>query len=266
VADAYRGQKLGEQLLKRALWYAQRNKYDLVYLTAYAKHSALIRLLEEYGFSRTLMIGNYELMFEKPIGHGTVGLLEDESVLAAARRCYPRFSDVGAVHKFVIPIQPQYHAQLFPEVGSSTDTAATAPTGKPGNTIRKVYLCRAPSTQLRPGDLIFFYMTKSDSHGSQSLTSVGVVETLRFSGDVEEVRRWTAKRSVFSDTELQSLVQGAEPLKIIDFLLIGHLEPTITLDLMIDNGILQSWPQSITQLRESAYQALKPHLQLGFDF
>lgn len=63
VPEAYRGQKLGEQLLKQALWYAQRNKYDLVYLTAYAKQEPLIRLLEEYGFSQTLKIKNDELGF-----------------------------------------------------------------------------------------------------------------------------------------------------------------------------------------------------------
>jgi len=57
-----------------------------------------------------------------------------------------------------------------------------------------------------------------------------------------------------------------EPLKIIDFLLIGHLGPAIPLELMMHSSILQSWPQSITQLQEGTYQILKPHLNLGFDF
>lgn len=139
-------------------------------------------------------------------------------------------------------------------------------TGRPGNTIRKVYLCRAQSGQMRSGDLIFFYMTRSDSHGSQSLTSVGVIEDVRLSGDLEQVRVWTAKRSVFSDVELQQLVAGPDPLKVIDFLLIGHLGPSIPLDLLTNNGVLQSWPQSIARLPESAYRRLKPHLNLGFDF
>jgi ribosomal protein S18 acetylase RimI-like enzyme len=266
IAESYRGQKLGEQLLKQALWHAQRNNYDLVYLTAYAKQEALIRLLEDYGFSRTLKIKNDELVFEKPIGHGAVAITIGESVLDAAHHNYPRFVDGSSVRKFVVPIRPHYHAKLFPEVANLPKGTVPAATGRPGNTIKKVYLCRSPSCQLRPGDLIFFYMTKSNSYGSQSLTSVGVVENVRLSGDLQEVRRWTAKRSVFSDIELRELVQEVEPLKIIDFLLIGHLGPTIPLELMTHSSILQSWPQSITQLQEEAYQTLKPHLNLGFDF
>jgi ribosomal protein S18 acetylase RimI-like enzyme len=264
VAEPHRGQKLGEQLLKQALWHVQRNKYDLVYLTAYAKQEPLIRLLEDYGFSQTLKIKNGELVFEKPVGHGPITLMKGESVLNAAHRNYPRFIDGPSVRKFVVPIKPQYHAKLFPE--NLPADAVTGATGRPGNTIRKVYLCRAPSCQLQPGDLIFFYMTKSHSCGSQSLTSVGVVENVRLSGNLEEVRRWTAKRSVFSDVELRDLVREARPLKIIDFLLIGHLGPTVPLTLMTHNDILRSWPQSITQIEEEAYQTLKPHLNLDFHF
>lgn len=265
VPEAYRGLKLGEQLLKQALWHAQRNNYDLVYLTAYAKQESLIRLLEEYGFSPTGTTNTGEIVFEKPIGHGSVEVTEGESVLSAARRSYPRFVDAPDVRKFVIPIRSHYHGKLFPEFLQVSQEPGAA-TGRPGNTIRKVYLCRAPSDQLRPGDLIIFYMTKSNSAGSQSLTSMGVVEDVRLSGDLEKVRVWTAKRSVFSDAELQALVAGTDPLKVIDFLLIGHLGPAVPLELLKHEGILRSWPQSITQLSETAYQKLKTHLNLGFDF
>jgi hypothetical protein len=223
-------------------------------------------LLEDYGFSRTHKMKNGELVFEKPIGHGAVAITKGESVLDAAHHNYPRFIDGSTVGKFVVPIRPSYHAKLFPEVASLPKGTVAAATGRPGNTIRKVYLCRSPSCQLRPGDLIFFYMTKSSAYGSQSLTSVGVVENVRLSGDLEEVRRWTAKRSVFSDIELREMVQGVEPLKITDFLLIGHLGPAIPLELMTHGSILQSWPQSITHLQEEAYQNLKPYLNLGFNF
>jgi ribosomal protein S18 acetylase RimI-like enzyme len=39
VRDEYQGEKFGELLLKQVLWFAQRNKYDLTYVTAYPKHA-----------------------------------------------------------------------------------------------------------------------------------------------------------------------------------------------------------------------------------
>ena len=53
VRDEYLGEKFGELLLKQALWFAQHNNYDLVYLTVYPKHALLISLLKYYGFSET---------------------------------------------------------------------------------------------------------------------------------------------------------------------------------------------------------------------
>ncbi|WP_244941528.1 hypothetical protein [Bradyrhizobium yuanmingense] len=33
----------------------------------------------------------------------------------------------------------------------------------PGNTIRKVYLCNARTTMIKPGDILLFYMSKDES-------------------------------------------------------------------------------------------------------
>jgi hypothetical protein len=56
------------------------------------------------------------------------------------------------------------------------------------------------------------------------------------------------------------------PLKVIDFLLIGHLEPIISLDQLIDEGILRGAPQSICQISEAQYLRLKNSTNLGFSF
>lgn len=265
VSEDYRGLKIGEQLLKQILWHAQRNAYDLAYLTVYPKHPALIRLIEEYGFHQTLTLAKGELVYEKVVRHGVLTPPSGQAALDVARENYPRFTDGPTVGKFVVPIDPGYHAKLFPEV-TAPATGSAGIGGKPGNTIKKVYICHAATNQLKAGDLLFFYMLKSKSYGSQSLTSVGVVESVRATYEVDEVRRWTAKRSVFSDTELGSWVMGPRPLKVIDFLLIGHLEPIIPLSLLNDESVLIGWPQSITGLSPAAYRNLKPLLNLGFTF
>lgn len=269
VAEDRRGQKLGEQLLKQIFWHAQRNGYDVVYLTAKAKQVALIRLLEEYGFEKTgdQIGGDGDGIFEKVIGKSKLSLAAGESAITIARKNYPRFYDGPKVSKFVIPIKPAYHAKLFPEVEMLPENAAKTPGAIPGNTIRKVYICHSRNRHISTGDVVFFYQTKTTgSPRSQSITSIGIVEDVRHTQNVDEVRRWTAKRSVFSDVELNSWVGGSSDLKVIDFLLIGHIVPPLCLNELTSKGVLKSWPQSITRFPERGYLDLKPLLKLGFDF
>jgi hypothetical protein len=121
---------------------------------------------------------------------------------------------------------------------------------------------------LTPGDLLFFYMSKNPEYAmSQSITTVGIVEQVRHAATTDELIRWTAKRSVFSEVDLDKWKASTKsPVKVIDFLLVGHIEPPFhlnaSLELKVFNG---SPPQSIIELSEDRYGALRPHIKLGFD-
>ena len=256
VADSFRGLKLGEQLLKQVLWHAQRNGYDTVYVTAFPKQKELIRLLEEYGFFGSSVAANGERLFEKAIIHGAPTLFPGEEVLVGAHRIYPCYFDDPTIRKFVVPIWPSYHAKLFPEATMNREATARA-TGKPGNTIKKVYICNSPNSQLRAGDLIFFYVTKNGSKFSQTIATLGVVESVQIASNTRDLGRLTAKRSVFLDDELVAWVKAKKSVKVIDFLLIGHVDPAIPLKVAIKKGVLRSHPQSIARLSEKAYDELR---------
>jgi len=80
----------------------------------------------------------------------------------------------------------------------------------------------------------------------------------------------TAKRSVFSKAELVALADpeggSRSPVKVIDFLLVGHSRPTIPLDDLVSAGVFNGRPpQSIARLSENRYLTLKGMLNLGFD-
>ncbi len=259
VAVEARGRKLGEQLLKQVLWHAQLNNYDTVYVTAYTKQTELIGLLEEYGFRLTGTNGNGEQVFEKVIVRGEPILDAEESVLAGVHRSYPRYFDGPGIRKFVIPIRQSYHAKLFPE---ASGWAAAPSEDRPGNTIKKVYLCNSPSNQLRSGDLLFFYVTASVSGFSQTLATVGVIEQVRIASTITDVRRWTAKRSVFSDRELVDWVTRTD-IKVIDFLHVGNIAQPIALAAAITNGVLRGAPQSIVQLTDERFDRLKALMPSG---
>jgi hypothetical protein len=264
-------------LLKQILWFAQRNTYDLIYLTAYEKHTFLIDLLRYYGFEETRRLQSGELVLEKIITNGLLPTLTS-STLKFDRQYYPRFYDGPLAQKFIVPIQPDYHRRLFPEIAFGTELplfphesfAPVLTLGQdrtPGNTIRKVYLCRAQTRQMRPGDLLAFYMSKDEGYaGSQSITTIGVIEQVSEARSAEDLMRATAKRSVFSAMDLGSMATASDgPVKVIDFLLVAHADPPISLRSLIGEGILAAAPQSIVKLSEARYLLLRRQLHLGFD-
>jgi hypothetical protein len=195
------------------------------------------------------------------------------------RSHYPRFDDGPDVRKFCVPIRPDYHRRLFPEIAFAAElplfphqtVGLLLPRGQertPGNTIRKVYLCRAKITRLRPGDLLFFYMSKDDTYAfSQSVTTVGIVEQVVEGASSDDLIRHTAKRSVFTADSLHAVNPSASaPVKMIDFLLGGHIEPAVSLDTLVRTRVFCNRPpQSISELTEERYAALKPYVALGFD-
>jgi hypothetical protein len=278
VRDEFLGEKYGELLLKQVLWFAPQNRYDLAYVTVFPKQAFLTDLLVAYGFKHTKTLPNGELMLEKTFVNGTLPEVAID-ILGFDREHYPRFFSGYSVRKFCIPIQPDYHRRLFPEIAFGTElplfpttdfgpTLAHGSARSPGNTIRKVYLCRAKIMRLRPGDLLFFYMSKDEMYAaSQSITTVGVVEQVANVTSGEELIKSTAKRSVFSAEDLVGMQPSPHsPVKMIDFLLVGHSQPSVPLDTLVSAGIFANRPpQSIAELSEERYAALKGLLRLGFD-
>jgi ribosomal protein S18 acetylase RimI-like enzyme len=183
VKPQFRGEKLGELLLKQALWFAQKNQFDLVYVTTFENQTSLIRVLEYFGFENTKTNERGELVFEKPLQRAVLNATEKDDLFDLARRNYPRFVARPPAEAFCIPIQGRYHDTLFPELASPDQPDFFATAGSvggartPGNTIRKVYLCRAQSQATGPGSVILFYRSNSPGYRiSQSITSVGVIE------------------------------------------------------------------------------------------
>jgi GNAT superfamily N-acetyltransferase len=278
VGDQFQGEKFGELLLKQILWFAQRNAYNLVYLTVFPKHAFLIELLQYYGFEQTKLLDDGEVMLEKKIANGPLPPLTGDA-FDFDRVYYPRFENSERIRKFCVPIRPDYHRHLFPEIAFSAGLPLfpaekfglirlSGQARTPGNTVRKVYLCRSNITRLRSGDLLFFYMSKDVRYAlSQAITTVAVVEQVLQVVSTNDLIAQTAKRSAFSADELRKFdAEPGAPVKLINFLLIGHLEPPVPLKVLTDTGVFTNRPpQSITELTKEQYRRLKPNIKLGFE-
>lgn len=275
VADRARGHKVGELLLRKALWHAQLNRFDAVYLTTFPKQTMLIDLLERYGFEIAGSKPNGELVLAKNLTIARADAPKGESPAALIRKQYPRFSIGEPVGLFAVPVQWRFHKRLFPEAArlmplplfnddSRDDRAARL---VPGNTIRKVYVCRSKIKLLRTGDVLFFYQSKDEAAlHSQCLTTVGVVEQVRRTSDAQELVRFTAGRSVYSEQDLRALVaESPDGVTVIDFLLIRHLDPPLPLKHLLEANILRAAPQSIGRIDRSGLPQIRPSMNFGFE-
>ena len=275
----FQGEKFGEQLLKKILWYAQGNAYDCVYLTAFPKQQFLLTLLKTFGFEVTRTETNGEFFVEKELVRSDMPIeLLDREPLECSMHFYPRFYSGMQVSKYVIPIRGQFHSVLFPEIAEAPTLPLfpDAPTivgtqGKPdrtpGNTIRKVYVCRSPTRDMQPGDVLLFYLSKTESLvRSQSLTTVAVIEKTQLAETIEELQRLVGRRSVYARLDLEAWLPAPErPVLVIDFLLCGHLEPAIPLLELIELGVFsQRPPQSIKKLTQQQFLSFEAHTRLTY--
>ena len=273
VKPKFRGEKLGELLLKQILWFAQMNAFDLVYLTTFDNQMPLIEVLTYYGFDMTGINELGEQVYEKPLGRSVLSPSTNENLFDLVRRNYPRFVARPPVTTFCIPIQSEFHDILFPELAinipkAQGDLFGRTTLRRPGNTIRKVYLCRSPNQQLRPGSVVLFYRSRSPGYiASQSITSVGVVEAVHKAFNLDDLVRLSAKRSVYSEAQLAKFnATEKKPVMVIDFLLVGHINPTMNLPDLIKSGVFNGKPpQSIIQLTPSRFGPVRNRMAFGFE-
>jgi hypothetical protein len=112
-------------------------------------------------------------------------------------------------------------------------------------------------------------MSKDDRYAaSQSITTVGLAEQVIDVTSADDLIRLTAKRSVFSAEDMYEMnASPSTAVKMIDFLLVGHVHPSVSVDTLVANGVFSNRPpQSISQLTEERYAKLKRFLELGFEF
>jgi predicted GNAT family N-acyltransferase len=277
VKPKFRGEKLGELLLKQILWFCQKNKYDLVYLTTFPNQIFLTRILEYFGFFMTYQSKTGEHVYEKTLSQARLALANGADLFELARINYPRFVARHPAETFGVPIKGEYHEMLFPEISSkdqgdlfqASGVANSHGTSRtPGNTIRKVYLCRAKTQALKKGSILLFYCSKCPGYDvSQCVTSVGVVESVADAKDLDELVRLTAKRSVYTSDQLKSFgASSDDPVRVIDFLLVGHLDTAIPLiDLLRYKTFNRHAPQSICRLTPERFEPVREKLNFGFE-
>ncbi len=251
VGEKMRGRKLGERLLFSAFKYASSlsTPISYVYLHIHGQeHEKLVSLCEDYGFE---YVGKYEGRDDTYVKKMLKPTLKTDNIspLDYAIKYYPHYLNSEDINKFIVPIRPEYHDDLFPDI--SLYFAAGLFRNDPNqynsqsNTIKKAYICHSNITQIKPGDLLFFYRT----HDRKSVECVGIVEQAEHEFDVDKVLSLVSKRTVYSKEKIEKWLQR-ETLVIL-FRFIRNF-PAVNRNVLMAAGIEGSI-QSIRKISHEQY-------------
>ena len=194
--------RLGERFIKKIMDVAIYIGADEVYVTVFAKHGGLIRMLERYGFN-----------MEGTKGEENVYVKNMRSLSGDQIKDYPLLTTKGK-RKFALSIYPEYHTRMFPDSILKNEENQKYELIKDvsyTNSIHKIYLCSMTGvSQLQKGDLIAIYRTKDDKGPARYrsvVTSVCQVEEIKSPKDfqcVDDFVNYTNYYSIFDTKELMN--------------------------------------------------------------
>jgi ribosomal protein S18 acetylase RimI-like enzyme len=250
VSQERQGRRYGELLLKTLFQYLAENGYDFAFLTVFDRHAGLISLLEDFGFDRhTPDTPLGERVYVKAL-RPSAQQRDQMTALEFHIRFGPPALKLVAEQAFVVPIQPHFHALLFPDAQRDSaqqlelDLGISSTSPRPfGNAIRKAYLSNSPSRQLRAGATILFYRSRAE----QAVTSIGVVEDTLVSQDASYLLSFAGQRTVYSFQEIESLCSHGEVVAML-FRQDRLLPTPIPRDELVSQGVVRRAPQSIARV------------------
>ena len=194
------GVRLGERFLKIIVDNAIQYKVEEIYVTIFEKTEEqirLINLLEDWGFIRHGKKG------------GEIVLTKDfipDYKADNPKISYPFISTNTNV--FLVPIYPKYHTELLPDSYLNNESPKDFVENEPHtNAISKSYICRSIERNIKKGDIIVFYRTKTPGQSAfftSVITTIGIVEEkIDNIKDENEFILKCRKRSIFTDNYLK---------------------------------------------------------------
>lgn len=237
------GFKLGERFLKILFDNALINEVDEVYVTLFnctEEQERLIGLLVDWGF---ILHG----LKHTPTGDEQVFIKDfrPDPVQEHPKQTYPFIKKDRRY--FIVPIYPSYHTELFPDSILNNESPDDFIENQPHrNAIQKIYISRSYYKDMRAGDIIVFYRTKtpgSNAYYTSVVTTIGVVDDVFTSiKNSDEFISMCRKRSVFTDNQLKEhwdYDQRNQPF-IVNFLYLYSFPKRPNLKALIEMGVISS--------------------------
>jgi hypothetical protein len=245
VGEQIRGRKIGELFLKAAFRFATDNRCENIFVHTSKDQFYLLELLSDFGFQRRGMYGT-DIMLVK--AHPSLAPVEDIPALDYAKLYFPHYRKDASVQKFLVPIQPQYHQVLFPELsrqGQLFNGNSVA-----GNAIKQAYLCKAPSNQVHAGDIVLFYRSKDE----MAVTTIGIVERYETHTEAAKIMQLVSRRTVYSQSEIEAMTNKS--VRVMLFRLVGHFNKPISLASLKHDTNVSGKLMSITKISDDSFSRI----------
>ncbi|QDV73240.1 GNAT family N-acetyltransferase [Botrimarina mediterranea] len=241
IADEFRGNRYGELILKPVFEHCRVGGFDAVFCTCFPKEKELVSHLSRFGFELVGRKGQELVLVKrfKPTDHER----QELDPLAYHVRFGPYRVKAAGAAAFVVPVQPRWHEQLFPELEEQMGLfAGQTPYG---NSIRKAYLCRSMTKTIEPGSVLLFYRSQDRS----CVQAVGIAEASVRSREPIEIIRYVGTRTVYSEAEVEAMAaESNQGVLAVLFRQAQSIDNTPLLEL-VRAGVLKGAPQSITKVR-----------------
>ncbi|MBC2704684.1 GNAT family N-acetyltransferase [Desulfobacula sp.] len=256
VSETHHGNRYGELLLKTVFDYADKNNYQHLYFTTFPKHDDLIEFAKSFGFDSVEKQDEDEIFMQKSLVFSEEDTLK-YSPLDFHIKFGPRVTLFGSNSTFIVPIKPEFHDVLFPEM---REELSLFPDQKPcGNSIKKAYLSNSATKLLRPGDNVLFYRSKV----KPSITAIGIVESFIRSTDANQIARFVGSRTVYRYVDIADMcMKSKKDTLAIKFRYVKNLESSIGIKELKKNSVLNGAPQSITKIKPERVEWIKQKLQM----
>jgi L-amino acid N-acyltransferase YncA len=241
IADGHRGKRLGELLLKPTFEHCLTGEFDAAFCTCFPKERELIAFLRRFGFVVAGRTAIDEIVLVKRF---TPTAQERHTLdpLTYHVRFGPARIKLGDAKGYVVPIVPDWHRALFPELDRQMELfAGETPYG---NSILKAYLCKSNVTRINPGSVLMFYR----SGDRQSVQGIGVAEQSLRSRDPDTIIRFVGTRTVYTAGEIQEMAASSNRGILAILFRQARSIDAVRLAELVASGVVTAHPQSISQV------------------
>ncbi len=250
VEAAHSGVKYGELLLKTIFVDSSEARMASLYTEVFPTHADLIAFLADFGFVDSgLRTGRGENVLVKSLIQPDI--FDGDNLLFHIRFGPPALRSTDRT--WLVPIQPHWHDQLFPEMSRSAGDphqlslfrVEEEPLTHPwGNALRKAYLCNSSTNAVELGDVLLFYR----SHDTRAVQAIGVVEGVLRSQLAEQVVRYVGRRTVYTPSEVAELARSVRGVLAIRFRQDRFVDPPWSYEQLVYEGVLRGAPQQIMRV------------------
>ena len=161
---------------------------------------------------------------------------------------------------FFLPINPEYHTDLFPDAILKTEDSNLYSDNK-GHlyALEKVYVSNSRNHNVKPGDLIVIYRIgdRTPKRYSSVCTSLAVLEEISYPNNIEKYLDMCSNKSVFSEEELNDFYTNKNYQTVIKLILYKTYLNKISLDKLIQAGLFSfdEGPRPFTEI-DDKYRAI----------